>query len=285
MKKVSTKHARVRLFVHAGVGLAVVLALAAPAGAQYRPRPLNDPATGELYHIEVGAAFWSPSSEMIVASGGSGPLTGIAGTEIDAKRDLGFTDSRLPQLQLVLRPAAAHKFRFQYIPIKYEASATVSRDIVFNGIRYTIGLPVNSLLQWKAARFGYEYDFVRKNRGFGGFILEAKYTDVRVELSTPIQSEFAHARAPIPAIGGIGRYYVVPNISITGEVTGFKLPDSIDNRYQAHYVDVDIYGTVNFTNNVGVQGGYRSLDLGYAIKQDVGSFVLKGIYFGIVARY
>ena len=48
----------------------------------------------------------------------------------------------------------------------------------------------------------------------------------------------------------------MPNISITGEVTGFKLPDSIDGRYNAHYVDFDIYGTVNFTNNVGVKGGY-----------------------------
>ncbi len=78
---------------------------------------------------------------------------------------------------------------------------------------------------------------------------------------------------------------MVPNISITGEVTGFKLPDSIDSRYGGHYVDVDIYGTVNFTNNIGVKGGYRSLDMGYLVKQDSGSFTLKGIYFGVVARY
>jgi hypothetical protein len=78
---------------------------------------------------------------------------------------------------------------------------------------------------------------------------------------------------------------VVPNISISGEVTGFKIPDSIDSRYNAHYVDVDIYGTVNFTDHVGVKGGYRSTDVGYLIKSDSGSFVLKGIYFGAVLRY
>jgi len=76
--------------------------------------------------------------------------------------------------------------------------------------------------------------------------MEAKYTDVRVELDSPFAAEFAHARAPIPALGGIGRFYVMPNISITGEVTAFKIPDSIDSRYAAHYVDVDIYGTLNF---------------------------------------
>lgn len=263
----------------------LVLGAALPASAQYSPRPLNEPANGERFHIEAGAGYWNPSADMTVSSGGSGALSGIAGTSINAKNDLGFTDQRLPQFQLTLRPAQAHKFRFQYVPIKYEGSTTLEKDLVFNGIRYRFGIPVTSTLDWKAYRFGYEYDFVRKNRGFGGFILEAKYTDVNVQLASPLLLEYARARAPIPAIGGIGRFYVVPNISITGEVTGFKLPDSIDERYGAHYVDVDIYGTVNFTNNIGVQGGYRSLDMGYLVKQDTGSFVFKGIYFGVIARY
>ncbi len=81
------------------------------------------------------------------------------------------------------------------------------------------------------------------------------------------------------------RGYVVPNISITAEVTGFKLPESLIKDTTGHYVDVDIYGTVNFTNNVGVQVGYRSFDVGYLVESDTGSFTLKGMFFGIVARY
>ena len=65
--------------------------------------------------------------------------------------------------------------------------------------------------------------------------------DVQVQLASPDALEYDRVRAPIPALGGIARVYVVPNISITGEVTGFKIPDSIDDRYKAHYVDVDIY--------------------------------------------
>jgi len=34
-----------------------------------------------------------------------------------------------------------------------------------------------------------------------------------------------------------------------------------------------------------VRGGYRSLDVGYTFKTDNGSFTLKGIYLGVVARY
>jgi hypothetical protein len=261
--------------------VALVL-IATPASAQYKPRPLNDPATGENYRaLEAGGDMWMPTADMSVSS----ESLNIEGSKIDLKRDLGVTDQRFRALQLVLRPARSHKFRLQYLPVKYEASAKLNQDIVFNGIRYRLGVPVNTTFDWKTFRFGYEYDFVTKNRGFVGFIMEAKYTDVKVELDSPFAQEFARARGPIPALGGIGRVYVVPNISITGEVTGFKIPHSIDSRYNAHYVDLDIYGTVNFTNNVGVKGGYRSVDVGYLIKEDAGSFTLKGLYFGAVVRY
>ena len=265
--------------------LIALIGFAAPASAQYRPRPLNDLATGEKFHIEGGADFWFPNTEILVASGGTGALSGLTGTLINAKTDLGLTDKRLPKLQLELRPVRSQKFRLEYIPIKFEATTTLTRNIDFNGQRYRVGIPTNTTLDWKAYRFAYEFDFVTKNRGFAGFIVEAKYTDVFVQLNTPVLKEFASARAPLPALGGIGRFYVVPNISITGEVTGFKLPDSIDSRYGGHYVDVDIYGTVNFSDNFGVKGGFRSLDMGYLVKQDSGSFTLKGIYFGVVARY
>jgi hypothetical protein len=265
------------------IALAVVSFLmgAVPASAQYKPRPLNDPATGEQWHIEGGADFWLPSADVVVAS----ESLGIQGSQIDLKRDLGVTDHKVPSFQLQLRPARSHKFRFQYTPITYDASSTLQQDVVFNGIRYRFGLPVNTLFDWKAYRFGYEYDFLRKNWGFVGLLLEAKYTDVQVHLDSPIAAEFARARGPIPAIGGIGRVYVVPNVSITGELTAFKIPDSIDSRYNAHYVDLDIFGTVNFNEHLGAKGGFRSTDVGYLIKSDSGSFVLKGIYFGVVARY
>ena len=270
-----------RLYTSA-VLTAVVLAFgAAPAHAQYRPRPLNDPATGEKFTIEAEASYWTPTADITFASAGFG----IPGDSINAKRDLGVTDQRFPALAVQLRPARSHHFRFQYLPIEYTGSTRLARSIVFNGIRYSVNVPVNSSLDWKAYRFGYQYDFIVKNRGYAGFIMEAKYTDVRAQLSTPLQVEFARERAPIPALGGIARVYVVPNISVTGELTYFTVPDSVGGRYHAHYTDLDLYGTINFTNNIGVKGGYRSLDLGYNIKDDSGSFTLNGIYFGAVLRY
>ena len=270
----------IRAYIGWFVAVAFVFA-AAPAQAQFRPRPLSEPPTGENYHIEGAAGLWFPTATMMVSS----ESLGIKGTTIDFKTDLGLQDKKLPDLRLVLSPSRRHKFRFEFVPIKYEQQGTVKRTIIFNGQRYDIGLPVQSSLDWKAYRFAYEFDFISNNRGFAGFVVEAKYTDVTVNLASTVVTEFARAQAPIPALGGIGRVYVVPNISITGEVTGFKLPEHLVQNTSAHYVDFDLYGTVNFTNNVGAQFGYRSLDVGYVVDTDTGTFKLKGIYFGVVARY
>ena len=53
----------------------------------------------------------------------------------------------------------------------------------------------------------------------------------------------------------------------------------------ASYFDFDLYGTVNFTNNVGAQGGYRSFDVIYKVENDNGDLQLKGLYFGGVVRF
>ncbi len=273
---------RTAIRVYAGwvVALALVL-IATPAQAQFRPRPTSELPTGEQYHAEAAFGFWFPTATMVVSS----ESLGIVGSTIDFKPDLGLQDKTLPDLRLVLSPSRRHKFRLEFIPIKYESKGTLKRTIVFNGQRYDLGLPVTSLLYWKAYRLAYEFDFITTNRGFAGFVVEAKYTDVTVNLASSVATEFARARAPIPAIGGIGRFYVVPNISITGEVTGFKLPEDLVVGTHAHYVDFDLYGTVNFTNNIGAQIGYRSLDVGYLADTDTGTFKEKGLFLGVVTRY
>src|SRR6185503_14844500 len=133
-----------RPFITAGLA-ATLVCLAVPASAQYTPKPLKDPTTGESFHIEVSADIWRPNASISVQSEG----LGIVGNEIDLKRDLGVVDKQMSALDLVLRPAPRHKFRFQYLPIKYEAASILNRDVVFNGIRYRANLPVNTLFDWK----------------------------------------------------------------------------------------------------------------------------------------
>ena len=53
----------------------------------------------------------------------------------------------------------------------------------------------------------------------------------------------------------------------------------------AKYYDFDLYGTVNFTDHFGAQGGYRSFDVFYNVDEDEGDLKLKGLYFGGVVRF
>ncbi len=264
--------------------VAVLALFAASAHAQYRQyKPAEQTAVGEAYHAEFSFDFWNPDPTLTISANS----LGIIGNQIDAVNDLGFVKSRFREMKVTLRPAKKHKFRFDYIPIDFSAETVLRRDIVYNGIIYRANLPVNSELKWHAYHFGYEYDFLYKDRWYAGVVLEAKYTAVDVSLRSPVDSEYNSMAAPIPAIGGVFRFYPAKYISVTGELNGFKLPTSWDKerRYDGKAVDFNIYATVNFTNNVGAQLGYRSMDVMFRVKSDEGDFTLKGLYFGGAVRF
>jgi hypothetical protein len=264
------------------VSSAVVLGLATPAAAQFRPRPLSEPATGESYHIEASAGLWSPSSQMSISSEG----LGIIGSTISFNDDLGLETGTLRDLHLVLRPGTKHKLRFEMIPIQMSnTDHVITRTLIFNGQAYPISARVDTTFDWKAYRFDYEYDFLVRDRWFAGFIVGIKQTDVQAQLDTAVIREFVHARGPLPSLGGIGRFYPAPNISVTAEYTRLPVPFEVTEDINGRYGDLNIYGTVNLTNNIGAQLGYRKLDVAYKYEDDTGAFNLKGLYFGLVARY
>ena len=56
-------------------------------------------------------------------------------------------------------------------------------------------------------------------------------------------------------------------------------------RRETRALVFDLYGTVNFTNNVGAQVGYRSFDVFYKVETDEGALKIKGPYIGGVVRF
>lgn len=262
-------------------GAALCTVTASPAVAQPSFGSYSTSATGETYKVEFGATLFNPTPTLIVSS----EQEGNPGTRIDFVDDLGGEKKRLWELRAVFRPGRKHKLRVHYLPADYTSDSVLRRTVVFNNIRYDAGLPVQSEIDWKTLRMGYEYDFVYRDRGFVGVIVEVKQTWARVQLDSPIASEFSEAAAPIPGLGAIARVYVAPNISITGEATGMRIPDSVDEDWRVVYFDYDVYGTVNITDRVGAQLGYRSIDVSYDIDLDSGDLTLKGVYFGGVVRF
>lgn len=246
--------------------------------AQFQP---TGPAVGERFNGEVTAGFWNPNPFARITSEG----LGIEGTEVDLVDDLGVEQKRLFDLRVVLRPALKHKFRFQYTPIHYEAEAITQQEFIFNGQRYQVGLPVNTDAKFTVYRFGYEYDFFVRPRGFIGAVVDLKYTDTDVTLESPVGSEFTKQVVPLPTFGVIARGYLAPNVSITGEMTYFKIPENLSEDFGGRWRDYDFYGTVNFTPQVGAIFGRRSIDVEYFDELDLGDLNFTGWYFAGVVRF
>ena len=259
----------------------VVAMTPAVARAQYSAPDSDRRAVGEKYHVEVAGSLWTPSLFGQISS----EQFGILGSSIDFGTDLDYTKTRFKDLRIVLRPSTKSRFRIQYTPVVYSAETRLERNIVFNGITFPVSIPIESEFGWKVWRFGYEYDFIYTPRGFVGVLLEGRYTQFTAEISSPlIGSEFTGAKAPLPAIGVVGRGYVLPEVAINFEVSGFRVPD-IDPDYKANYFDWDINGTVNLTNNVGLQVGWRKMTTYLNIENDFGEFKFQGLWFGAALRY
>lgn len=257
--------------------------IALPADAQYGARPIASTSPAESYHVELGAGFWNPDADMQIASG-------AGGSTVDLKQDLGLQDKGLQdkkvgEFQLVIKPALKHKIRVQFVPLSYTQTGTPRGTIVFGGVTYPAGTSVASTIEWKAWRFGYEYDFVSNFRGFAGMIVDVKYTDVSATLTAAGRVGVASARAPIPALGGIARIYLAQNLSVTGELTGFKFPGGWIKSASGHYADLDIYAMLNFVDSLGVRVGYRKFDVEYTKTDDTGTFKLTGPYLGVSLRF
>lgn len=273
---------------------ALFLLLPAAAHAQYGGTETSDFAIGEKYWIEASAALWKPDVSGQISS----EQFGLIGTNIDFVDDLGYAETRFKDFKIVLRPTRKAKFRIQYTPVQYAAETTFTRNIVFNGIAYPLGVPIESSFDWKVWRFGYEYDFIYRSRGYVGVIAEVRYTQMNAQLATnspaisPRYDEFTSVKAPLPAFGLAGRVYPLPALAVNFEMTGMKLPDpGEDNNanyldwYKASYYDVDINGTFNVTNNVGVQAGWRKMKTDLEIDLDTGNLQFQGFWFGAVLRY
>jgi hypothetical protein len=255
---------------------------ASTAFGQYRPLPVPKTAsTGDTYHVEAGVMFLSPPLDATVTSANFG----IPSTPITLDTDLGMTSQARFELRLVLRPGKRHKLRVSYLPQTFTSTYTLTRDLVFNGVRFSAGTSATSTYNWTGWRFSYEYDFVSNESGFVGLVLEAKYTIANLEIKNTTDDEFVRARAPLPAIGLIGRYCAMPNLCATGEVTWFGIPETSSKKYYARYLDFDLYGTYYVVKNAGVVLGYRSISAQFRVKSDSVVTSTRSPYLGGVVKF
>jgi len=264
-----------RLLVLAAVAL-VTTFVPASASAQ-------TPATGgvgEKYWIEFSATWWQPGAEGSLAS----DRLGLIGSQIDFAQDLALESARFTDFRLVLRPAKKHRFRFQYTPIEFTGSSVLSRDITFAGKVYPISLPVSSTLGWHVWRVGYEWDFFYKPRGFVGVMIQTGVTEFHASLDSIVGSGEVTGTAPLFEFGLAGRFYPIRHLAVNMEGSGLKLTN-LEPDTMLKTMALDFSATYNFTNYVGVSGGWRRTKTNLQIDSDRGDLTFSGLWLGGVVRY
>jgi len=161
MRHVHTRSRRIVAAPAAALAAALLLGTPGLARAQYSAPELYGDAIGEDYHVEVSGTLWHPNLFGQISS----EQFGLAGSQIDFIDDLGYEQTRFKDLRIVLRPTKKARFRIQHTPVRYQAETTLQRDIVFNGQKFPLAVPLASTFEWDVWRFVYEYDFVyRKKR-------------------------------------------------------------------------------------------------------------------------
>lgn len=262
--------------------LALLLTFSTPAAAQFGQKK-TEPAVGENYVLEIQYLWWKPD---LIGSVSSDRLD-LVGSRVDLVGDLGFQgDTRFRDWRFTLKPGRKHKIRFEYSPLKFEAEGVLTREITFAGETFPVSLPIESSLEWKVYRIGYEWDFISRSRGYVGALFEVRKTDLSAELNSLVASGEVFATAPLPAIGIVTRVYPLPDLAVHFEFSGMKAPDSFfGDRFSGVYTDMELSATVNISKNLGITGGWRRMNTDIRVSEDFGDLKFRGYSFGAAVRF
>lgn len=238
------------------------------------------PAAAQDHVVELGLTFWRPSPALTLSTDAAAGSS----NEVDFVQEFGIEDRTFPQFRAAV--GRNHKFRLSYAKLNYDADAVIRRTFTFQGRTFAVNTPATADIAWDLWTFGYEWDFVSRERGFFGVIADLKYNKIEASVDSPALRSTAASdtTAPVPTIGATGRGYITPMVAIGGEFTGLKVRSG---DFDVKFTDFDVNATVVPSRNLGIgaQVGYRSVTADYVVDEDTGNLKMQGPYVGVIARF
>ena len=184
----------------------------------------GDPATGELYTLEVAYGWWNPEPLITISSEG----LGLPGTEVDFETDLGIDSKRLQRVQggASASPEAQVQAR---LPADHLTGSrvTCSRGrIVFNGQVYAAeharstsrptGPPGASATSTTSSI---------AIAGMSACCSKRSTPKAKRRVRQPDHDRVRERRRRrFPRSASVGRGYLLRNVSVTGEFSVFSIP-------------------------------------------------------------
>jgi len=237
----------------------------------------SDLFNAEDYNLELEGRYWKPrlsGSIQIVDRG--------IGSEIDPVKDLGMEEKKgFGEGRLQVKFLERNKFNFSYLDLKWTASRTLTRTLQFNGLTYPSGTFVESKLQAKIFRGGYEYDFLAGKYGFLGVTAELLFSDTFMGMNAPALgiAESSQDDLIMPLLGLNSRLIVCKGMSLTARVSGLPMGGF------GYFLDAEASLDINPVKYLGISVGYRYLKGHVSYRDDRANLTLEGPYAAAKIRF
>jgi hypothetical protein len=231
----------------------------------------------EDYNFELEGRYWRPKLDSTIKI-----VDSDIGTDVKLVEDLGFDRKEdFGEARGQIKFFGKHKFNFSYLPLKWDADTTLTRTIEFNGQTYTAGTRVQSKLDLKMFKGGYEYDLIASRLGFLGFTLDVLLADTFVQLKAPdlAVDEKYDATVPVPMIGLSGRVIPIKWVSLTGKISGLPMGG------YGYILDAEASLDINPVKYVGISFGYRLLRMDLEYDDNKADFKLDGPFAALKVRF
>src|ERR1041384_1754703 len=180
----------------------------------WNPSPAG--AQGATWGYEFTAGVWpvTPSGNVL-----------SHGTTTDFRSDLGIGSKVHPIFKAVIKPAAKHGFSVEFVPYRFEGENTLAKSFRFAGQTYPAQDTIHSKANLNYLYGGYQYDILRRERGFLAVVAGIAYFDASVRAESRVfGSSDEERKLPLP-IAGV-RFRVFPFegdfFNINGEIKGMS---------------------------------------------------------------
>jgi hypothetical protein len=210
----------------------------------------------ESYKVRI-SGFWfysNPSGSFQ----GSNDATGI-----NLTKDLGFNSYSTFTGKFDWK--FTHKNHFYLIGSSFDLTrqTVLTRTFTFRGQTYIAGLSVKANLSAPAIAPGYQYDFIRRKRGYLAGAIQVDLFNTSASLSAAAQivngmqqaaiSGKQSLLAPIPVAGPVARLYLTdsPRLFVEANVYGMYLFG------YGNFVSTADYLGLTVTKNLSVNAGYQ----------------------------
>jgi hypothetical protein len=231
----------------------------------------------ENYNLELEGRYWKPKLDSTVKI-----VDNNIGTDVNLVNDLGLEERKdFGEGRLQIKFFNHNKFNFSYLPLKWDADQVLTRTIQFEGKTYAAGTRVQSDLDLKLFKAGYEFDFLAGKQGFLGLTFDVLVADTNIQLraaSLAIDEKYGKT-LPIPMIGVSGRLNLVKWMGFTAKVSGLPAGG------YGYLLDAEGSLDINPVKYVGISGGYRFFKAKASYNDNRADYQLDGPFAALKIRF